>query len=203
MCAAWTPPPGLCMCAPTPTPTCVWVHCTCVHCRMHAHATRVHGTPWAHTRCAHYMPVTQRVSHTPPTCTCCCTATHTRVFQPPERQAFLALRSLITRLVSICVGAGGSRRTSSFPTPAGGAGRGRIQDGGTWVWGNLSLEEMKVPQTLFNFATTGGDSRPHPTHRAPRVRGKPVVVYTRGGHHHERPWLLSSSPGESRVFSSW
>lgn len=34
----------------------------------------------------------------------------------------------------------------------------RIQDGGTRVWGNLSLEEMRVPQTRFNFATTGGDS---------------------------------------------
>ena len=148
-----SPPPGLCMCAPTPTPTCVWVHCTCVHCRMHAHATRVHGTPWAHTRCAHYMSVTQRVSHTPPTCTCCCTATHTRVFQPPERQAFLALRSLITRLVSICVGAGGSRRTSSFPTPAGGAGRGRRAQGPRQVAQYLSTG-ASIPGVLVNLTVT-------------------------------------------------
>lgn len=116
------PPPGLCTSAPTPTRVLVHVP----HVYTATKCTRVHGTPWAHTRCACHRHCTQHTSHTPPTCTPSCTATHTRVSQPRERQAFFALRSLITRPCQLLRGGGGLRRARSFqifPHTCRGGGR--------------------------------------------------------------------------------
>lgn len=121
-----SPPPGLCMRAPTPTPTptCVGALHTRVHGRMHARRTCAQYAMGAHMRCARCMPFTRRTAHTPPTCTCCCAATHTRVFQPPSAKLSSPCAASSPGLLASVWG-GGLQEDQLFPRTCWRGGEGR------------------------------------------------------------------------------